>query len=173
MVSSSSRQFQSQFQTAIRDLFSVQAAVCRDSTGAIVKVLYQYSPPSEASYGEAQAALLVAFLAISLKLDNFSLEGNSSIVISSIQQPSIVLVWPLNSIISDIVSLIPASFLWNARKVNRSVNFYAHHVANWATARVISDCIPTFFFSFSPPSPSPFVMVKIHPISPLCEGFLL
>jgi hypothetical protein len=77
--------FKVNFNTAIRDLFSVQAAVCRDSTGAIVKVLYQYSPPSEASYDEAQVALLAAFLAISLKLDNFSLEGNSSIVISSIQ----------------------------------------------------------------------------------------
>jgi hypothetical protein len=42
--------FKVNFDTAIRDLFSVQAAVCRDSTGAI---LYQYSPPSEVSYDEA------------------------------------------------------------------------------------------------------------------------
>jgi hypothetical protein len=34
------------FDTAIRDHFSVQAAVCRDHIGAIVKAVSQISPPA-------------------------------------------------------------------------------------------------------------------------------
>jgi hypothetical protein len=70
--------FKVNFDTSIRDtffffffFFLVQATVCKDSTGAIVKVLYQYSPPCEASYGEAQAALLAAFLGHFFKVRQF------------------------------------------------------------------------------------------------------
>ena len=70
------------FDFASSELFSVQAAVCRNSHGKIVKSLYQFTPPSDDVYTEAQAALLAASLANSLKFDKFVLEGISSFVIS-------------------------------------------------------------------------------------------
>ena len=88
------------FASTTNVLFSVQAAICRNSTGTIVKALYQYNPPYKDSDNEAQAVLLAVVLACSLELNKFSTEGHSSTVISSIQQPSLVLDWHLNSIIT-------------------------------------------------------------------------
>jgi hypothetical protein len=75
--------FNVNFDTPIRDLFSFQAIVCRDSKGKIIKALYQFCPPCDPLYYETQAALLATSLATSLKLGNFILEGDSSIVILS------------------------------------------------------------------------------------------
>ena len=50
------------FDTAIRDNFSVQAAVCRDSKGKIVKAIAQVNPPCDPTFGEALAARLAASL---------------------------------------------------------------------------------------------------------------
>ena len=79
--------FKINFDTAIRDHFSIQVAVCENSKVKIVKAFSQVKPPCDPTFGEALAALL----AVSLKLKNFILEGDSSIVISSLQQPAIVL----------------------------------------------------------------------------------
>jgi hypothetical protein len=51
------------FDTAIRDHFSMQAAVCRDSKGQIVKALSQINPPCDSKFGEALATQLAASLA--------------------------------------------------------------------------------------------------------------
>jgi hypothetical protein len=133
------------------ELFSVQAAVCRNSHGTVVKSLYQFTPPIDDVYAEAQAALLVASLASSLKLDKFVLEGNSTNVISYLQQLSLGLDKLLVSLFSKLFSLIPPSSLWDARKVNKSENFCTCYVTHWAVARVIYGYIPTFFS----PSPTP------------------
>jgi hypothetical protein len=92
--------------------------------------LYQFTPPSDDVYAEAQAVLLAASLASSLKLDKFVLEGNSSFVISYLQQQSFGLDNPLVSLISKVFSLISPSSLWEVRKVNRSANFCARYVAH-------------------------------------------
>jgi hypothetical protein len=121
---------------------------------------------------------LATSLASSLNLVDFVLEGDYAIVINSLKDPSTVLDWKLDNLISLALSLIPSSSLWEARKVNRNANFYAHYVAYWAMARVILGCIPTFFSLFSPPPPPHppslslfFVVEKIHlPLLPLCEG---
>jgi hypothetical protein len=163
--------FKVNFNTAIIDLFSVQAVVCRDEKGSIISSCYQYSPPCEPSVGEAQAALLAISLASSSKLVNFVLEGDSAIVINSLKDPSTILDWKLDDSISLALSLIPPSPLWEARKVNINANFCAHYVAYWAAARVISGCISTFFSLFFPLSLSLFVVAKIHPLFlPLSEG---
>jgi hypothetical protein len=60
--------FKINFDIAIRDKFSAQAAVCRDSKGRIIKAISQISPPCDPKLGEALAALLAANLAVSLKL---------------------------------------------------------------------------------------------------------
>ena len=73
--------FNVNFDTPIKDLFSFQVVVCRDSKGKIIKTLYQFSPPCDPSYNETQATLLATSLATSLKLGNSILEGDSSIVI--------------------------------------------------------------------------------------------
>jgi hypothetical protein len=48
--------FKVNFDTAIQETFSVQAAVCRDSSGKIVKAISQTNPPCDPTYGEALAA---------------------------------------------------------------------------------------------------------------------
>ena len=73
--------FKINFDTAIKDNFLAQAAVFRDSNGKIIKAILQISPLYDPSFGEALAALLAAFLGISLKIKKFSFEGDSLLVI--------------------------------------------------------------------------------------------
>jgi hypothetical protein len=151
--------FKINFDTTIKKQFSVQAAVYRDSKGHIIKAISQINPPCDATYGEALAAQLAASLIVSLNLKNFALEGDSSVIIAALQTSSFSQDWHVEYVIASTLSLIPASSLWEARKVHRSANFYAHHVAFCATARVFSGCIPIYFppfFLF------PFVVEKIH-----------
>jgi hypothetical protein len=105
-------------------------------------------PPCDLNYGEA--------LATSMNLKNFIIKGDSLVVITALPNPPFTQDWHIDSIIANTLTLLPAPSLWKAKKVNRSANFCAHHVAFWATARVHSGCIPTYF----PPSPS----------SPICSG---
>jgi hypothetical protein len=120
--------FKVNFDTTIRDLFSVQAAVNRVAKGSIIQSWFQFSPPRDPSYGEAQATFLAASLATSLKLGKFVLEGDSFLVISSLQQPSNVLDWRLDTFISLVLSLIPSFSQWQVRKVNINANFCTHYV---------------------------------------------
>jgi hypothetical protein len=144
------------FDTAIRQQFSSQAAVCRDSNGLIIKAISQINPTCDSNYGEALAAQLAASLAVSLKLENFSLEGDSAVVIAALQSPALSQDWHIDPLIASTLSMLPATALWVAKKVHRSANFCAHHVAFWAAARVFSGCIPTYF---TPP-----------PSFPICSG---
>jgi hypothetical protein len=151
------------FDTAIRDHFSMQAAVCRDSNGHIVKALSQINPHCDSNYGEALATQLAASLAASLQLKFFSLEGDSSVVVAALQTPSMTVDWHIESI-ANTLFLLPYSSCWEAKKVYKSVNFYAHHVAFWAAARVFSDCILTYLPSPPPPPP------PLSPSTPICSG---
>jgi hypothetical protein len=139
------------FDTAIRESFSAQAAVCRNHKGQIIKAISLISPPCSPNYGEALAAQLAASLATSLNLENFTIEGDSLIVITALQHPSITQDWLIEKVIKDTLVLLPPSSKWAAKKINRSANFCAHHVAYWAAARVYSGCIPTPSPSFPPP----------------------
>jgi hypothetical protein len=138
--------FKINFDTAIRDLFSAQAAVCRDHTGSIIKVVSQISPPCSPNYGEAQGALLAATLASTLQLQHVVIEGDSQTVISALHFPALSQDWHIDQLIVDTLSLLSSTPLWEAKKINRSANFCAHHVAFWAAARVSSGsgCIPLF-----------------------------
>ena len=84
-------------------------------------MLSQVRPPCSPVYGEALAAQLVGVLATSLILDKFILEGNSSIVVSALQNPTLVIDWHIEHMINDTISSFPASSLWEVRKINRSV----------------------------------------------------
>jgi hypothetical protein len=145
--------FKINFDTAIRDTFSTQSAVCRDSMGSIIHCLAQVSPPCTAIYGEASAALLAAQLSLSLKLPSVIFEGDSLMVALAINNPSITQDWRISSVISDFFSTIPSSTSWSASHINRSANFCAHHVASWVATRFSSSCIlsPSYFpISFPP-----------------------
>lgn len=67
------------FNTAIRDSFSVQAAVCRNDEGHIIGMVPQLSSSSSCmpNFGEALSALVVVAvsLATSLNLGRFIIEG--------------------------------------------------------------------------------------------------
>jgi hypothetical protein len=141
------------FDTAVRESFTTQFVVCRDSSGKIVKALSYISPPCDHTYGEALAAVLAISLAISLGLQNFTLEGDSHIVIIALQNPTIIQDWKIADISSNSISTISTSYSWKARKVHKSANFCAHHVVYWAVARV---AFPLDFL--------------IPPIAPICSG---
>jgi hypothetical protein len=132
------------YDTAIRDSFSTQSAICRDFSGSIIRCISLISPPCTAIYGEALAALLATRLAISMGIPSFILEGDSLLVTPALQRPDITQDWRIASIISTIHSIISPTSSWKASKVNRSANFCAHYVANWAATRNHSGCIPTF-----------------------------
>jgi hypothetical protein len=74
------------FDSAIRDTFSAQAAVCRNHKG-LISMISQISPPYLPNYGEALVANLAFSLAISLNLQNFIIEGDSQVVILSTTPP--------------------------------------------------------------------------------------
>jgi hypothetical protein len=129
--------------------------VCRDSKGHIIKAISRINLPCDATYGEALAASLV----VSLNLKNFSLKGDSSVIIAALLTPAFSQDWHEESVTTSTLSLIPASFLWEARKVHRSANFCTYHMAFCAATRVFSGCILTYFLLFLL---FPFVMEKIH-----------
>jgi hypothetical protein len=115
------------FDTAIRDHFSTQAAICRDHTGFILKAVSQISPPCSPSYGEAQGALLAASLASSLHLSQFVIEGDSYCYFC-FTVPCYHHYWHIEWLIKDTLALLPPSSKWEAKKINRSANFCAYHV---------------------------------------------
>jgi hypothetical protein len=154
--------FKVNFDNAIRKQFSVQETICRDSQGHILKAISQISPPCKANFGEALAAQLAASLAVSLDLKTFSLEGDSSVVIAALKTPTLSQDWHINSVIVATIASLPVSSFWVARKVYRSANFCAHHVAFWAAARGFLGCIPIFFLTYPPPPPPPSI--------PICSG---
>jgi len=92
--------FKINYDTAIRATFSAKAAVCRDSTGSIIKCTSIISSHYSALYGEATATLLAACLAASLGLSSFILEGDSLNITMALQQPAITTDWRIASIIS-------------------------------------------------------------------------
>lgn len=87
-------------------LFSAQVAVCRDSTGSILKCISLISSPCFALYGEATAALLAVCLVVSLGLYSFILKGDFLNVTMALQHPAITTDRRIASTISNIHSTI-------------------------------------------------------------------
>jgi hypothetical protein len=135
--------FKINFDTAIRDNFSAQAAVCQDHLGHIIKMDTKISSQCLPNMGEALTANLAVSLAVSLNIQRFILEGDSQIVILALQQPEIAQDWRISSTIHQTINSIPTDSFWTEWKVNRSANFYAHYVAYWAAANVTASSIPT------------------------------
>jgi hypothetical protein len=110
--------FKINYDTAIRATFSTQAAVCRDSTGSIIKCISLIISSCSPLYGEALAALLASQLATSLGLSSFILEGDSLNVTLALQHPASTTDWRIASIISNILSILPPTASWQASHVN-------------------------------------------------------
>lgn len=72
--------------TAIRDFFSVQATVYRDSNDKILRAISQINLACDSNFGEA----LAARLAISLNFIYFTLDGDFQVVVIAHQHPFIV-----------------------------------------------------------------------------------
>ena len=68
------------FDAAIREGFSTQAAACRNSNRDIIKILTQVRPPYSLVYGKALKTQLASVFANSLRLDKFILEGDSQLL---------------------------------------------------------------------------------------------
>jgi hypothetical protein len=71
--------------------------------------LFQISPTCDPTFGEALAALLATSLVASMKLKNFIIEGDSMVVMATLQAPSTVLNWHIERAIADFISIIPTS----------------------------------------------------------------
>jgi hypothetical protein len=95
------------FDTAIRNSFSAQAAVCRNSKGQIIHLLSQISPSCFPNVGEALATQLVISLASFCHIDRFILEGNSEVVVLALQNPNSIQDWRISSVILDSLDTIP------------------------------------------------------------------
>jgi hypothetical protein len=134
------------FDTAIRDSFLAQVAVCRNSDEKILHLSSLISSPCSVNEGEALAAQLAISLACSFNYDRFILEGDSAVVIQALNQTSSNSDWRISPIIMTSLDNIPFTSFWEARKVNRSANFCAHSVARWAAANSHIGSIP---FSYS------------------------
>ena len=159
------------FDAAIREDFSTQVVVCRNSKGEIIKIITQVRPPCSPVYGEALATQLAGVLANSLQLNLFILEGDLAIVISSLNEPALSLDWHIELVIHDTLSNFQVSSLWEARKINRSANFYVHYTAYRAATRVILGCIPSLSSSLT---------LYVYAVERIllycflpCEGFLV
>jgi hypothetical protein len=95
------------YDTAIKDIFSTQSVVCRDSTGSIIRCISLISSSCATIYGEALAALSVTHLAISMGLPAFILKGDLLLVTLALQRLDITQDWRIASTISTIHSIIP------------------------------------------------------------------
>jgi ribonuclease HI len=114
--------------------------------GRILHLSSNISPSCTPNVGEARAALLACSTAVSLSYDNFILEGDSEVVVLSLQHPNSVRDWRISSVILDCLDTILPSSSWEVRKVKRSANFCAHSVARWAAAGFHSGSIPISTF---------------------------
>jgi hypothetical protein len=143
--------FKVNFDTTIKEHFSDQATVCKDHSWRIIKANSQTCPPCDPNYGEDLATHLALSLATSLQLKNFTLKGDSQIVIPALNFLAITFDWHIERVIASFLSLFPASPCWETRKINNSANFYAYHMKHLAMARSFSGCIPISFPFFSSP----------------------
>jgi hypothetical protein len=135
------------FDTAIRDSFLAQAAICRDDKGYILQAISQLSISCSPNEGEAMAAQLAISLALSLNQDRFIIEGDSEVVVLSLKSPNFVRDWRFSAIIHKSLQSIPSTSFWEVRKISRSANFCAHSMACWATAESYYGSIPMSAFS--------------------------
>jgi ribonuclease HI len=147
------------FDTAIRDSFSAQAAVCRNDKGQILHATTKISNFCTPNEGEAMAAHLAISLANSIHMDHYIIEGDSEVVVHALQNPNNIRDWRISSSILDSLESIPSASFWEVRRVKRSANFCAHSVARWAAAGSHSGSIPmsslpSFLFT-SPSSGDP------------------
>jgi hypothetical protein len=79
------------FDTAIRDSFSCQTAICsRNHNEQLIKMIFQIQSKCSPNKGEALAAQLAISLASSLHLNKFILEDDSQVVTLALQQSTIV-----------------------------------------------------------------------------------
>jgi hypothetical protein len=84
-LSTTSLGYKINFDTAILDTFSAQAAVCQNHQEHIISMISQISSPCLLNYSEALAKRLAVFLATSLNLEKFIIKGDSQVVILSLQ----------------------------------------------------------------------------------------
>ena len=131
------------FDAAIKEDFPTQAVVCRNSNGEIIKILTQVRPPCSPVYGEALATQLADVLANSLQLDQFILEGDSAIVILSLNDPTLSLYWHIEHVMYETLSNFQVFSHWEVRKINKSAKFCTHYAAYKAVAMVLPGCIPS------------------------------
>jgi hypothetical protein len=131
------------FDVAVKDSFSVAAAVISDDRGNIVGAATQKLHCTDALQGEALAALLTSRLAASLGYKLLALEGDALLVVLAINCPALFSSWTFSNCIADI-SLVLSSFQsWNTLKVSRSANFRAHALGKWAASHFVFGSIPT------------------------------
>jgi hypothetical protein len=96
--------------------FSTQAAVCRNSSGKIIKMFTQFRPPCSSTYGAALAAHLAAHLAAllasSMKLSNFILEGVSHVIMDALKSPALNNNAHISHLIQATITSFPPSSYW-------------------------------------------------------------
>jgi hypothetical protein len=108
--------FKINFDAAIRDTFSTQAAVCRNHLGHIIKINTKTNSPCQPNEVEALVANLTASLVIFLNIHRLILEGDSQIVILALQHPDISQDLRISFTIHNTIDSIPIDFFFCKQK---------------------------------------------------------
>jgi hypothetical protein len=124
-------------------------------------MLTQFQPPCSPTYDAALAAHLAALLAYSMKLNYFIIEGVYHVITYALMSPAPNTNAPFYQVIQETITSFPPSYLWEAKYIFRSQNFYALYVAYRAAARVLPGCISSLN---SPPSSIPICSGKDPPL---------
>jgi hypothetical protein len=106
------------FDTAIQDSFLAQVAVCRNSDGHILHISSLISSPYSPNMGEVLASQLTISFACSLSLNQFILEGDSAVVIQTLNHSHSDIDWKISPIVGEYLDSISSTSFWKIRKIN-------------------------------------------------------
>ncbi|XP_042964528.1 uncharacterized protein LOC122298726 [Carya illinoinensis] len=115
------------FDAAVRNSFSMAAAVSRNSQGEVIEVWTENNPTTTPVIAEALAAKLAFKMAEFINTSHASLVGDSQQVISSISK--LELIWQISMILDDIANSLKLHPSWHFNKIDRSQNRFAHSIA--------------------------------------------
>ena len=81
-------------------------------------------------------------MAIYLTRDKFCIEGDSLLIVSTINNPPLFSFWFFANCVEDISVILSSFPSWFASKVSRCVNSRAHVFAKWAAFHRVFGSIP-------------------------------
>lgn len=127
---------------AVRENFSVIAAVLRNERGEEIHHAMEKRPTEEATVGEAKAARLGVSEALKKGYKKIILEGDSLQVRNAIKGFPRRMDWNIHNIISDTDGKLQQLDEWKVGHIRSGVNNVVHCPAHWALSEFSSGSNP-------------------------------